>query len=212
MQRGEGAAPEETDAVEREIRRQAEEDARKERERREAQERKEAAAREAQEQQEAAAREKAREAFLKTPAGEARSAFGNGDHLFQYSIDVMNQQRDRSHLGVVGSDWCQDEGQNQRSDRGPELGLRRRLGISERRICVRRGRDDKPQATHVFESAGSRQRHCDRLLPVQALRSQQAREHHRLKIGNAVGALPLMSPIAEAAVALCWIREKRRGC
>jgi hypothetical protein len=30
--------------------------------------------------------------FLKTPAGKARTAFERGDHVFQYSIDVMSQE------------------------------------------------------------------------------------------------------------------------
>lgn len=33
-----------------------------------------------------------REAFLATPAGRARTAFGRGDRLFQFALDVMNQQ------------------------------------------------------------------------------------------------------------------------
>src|SRR5689334_13293530 len=42
--------------------------------------------------QEAERREKERLAFLKSPAGQARIAFERGDHVFQYSIDVMSQQ------------------------------------------------------------------------------------------------------------------------
>ncbi|MBA2239983.1 MAG: hypothetical protein H0W09_01865 [Solirubrobacterales bacterium] len=30
--------------------------------------------------------------FRSSPAGQARQAFDSGDHVFQYSIDVMNQQ------------------------------------------------------------------------------------------------------------------------
>jgi len=49
-----------------------------------------AEAAEAKKLQDAAkAREKQREAFLKTPAGQARQAFERGDHVFQYSIDVQ---------------------------------------------------------------------------------------------------------------------------
>jgi hypothetical protein len=36
--------------------------------------------------------EKERRAFFRTPAGQARLAFNNGDHVFQCSIDVMSQQ------------------------------------------------------------------------------------------------------------------------
>ena len=36
--------------------------------------------------------EKERQAFFRTPAGQARLAYERGDHVFQYSIDVMNQQ------------------------------------------------------------------------------------------------------------------------
>jgi len=50
----------------------------------------------AQAQKEAADRaaeaEQQRRAFLQTPVGRARIAFGNGDHVFQYSHDVMSQQ------------------------------------------------------------------------------------------------------------------------
>src|ERR1022692_2010603 len=37
-------------------------------------------------------REQVRNAFFTTPAGKARLAFDEGDHVFQYSIDVMKQQ------------------------------------------------------------------------------------------------------------------------
>ncbi|WP_037814737.1 MULTISPECIES: hypothetical protein [Amycolatopsis] len=36
--------------------------------------------------------EKERQAFEQSPAGRARAAFRNGDHVFQFSIDVMNQK------------------------------------------------------------------------------------------------------------------------
>ena len=45
-----------------------------------------------QEQKEAKALEKAWSAFWASPAGRARLAYRNGDQVFQYSIDVMNQQ------------------------------------------------------------------------------------------------------------------------
>ena len=49
-----------------------------------------AEAAEAKKLQDAAkAREKQKEAFLKTPAGQARQAFERGDQVFQYSIDVQ---------------------------------------------------------------------------------------------------------------------------
>jgi hypothetical protein len=35
---------------------------------------------------------KEREAFERSPAGRARAGFNRGDHVFQYSIDVMNQK------------------------------------------------------------------------------------------------------------------------
>jgi hypothetical protein len=36
--------------------------------------------------------EKAKKAFFATPAGKARRSFESGDHVFQYSLDVMNQE------------------------------------------------------------------------------------------------------------------------
>lgn len=36
--------------------------------------------------------ERAWNAFWSSPAGQARRAFENGDHVFQFSIDVMSQQ------------------------------------------------------------------------------------------------------------------------
>lgn len=45
---------------------------------------------EAQKQREEA--EKRRRAFLRTPVGRARTAYENGDLVFQYSHDVMSQQ------------------------------------------------------------------------------------------------------------------------
>jgi hypothetical protein len=44
------------------------------------------------EKQQAQWDEEARQAFLASPAGEARAAFDNGDHLFQYSADIMEQR------------------------------------------------------------------------------------------------------------------------
>jgi hypothetical protein len=37
-------------------------------------------------------RKKMRQAFFATPAGKARLAFESEDHVFQFSMDVMNQQ------------------------------------------------------------------------------------------------------------------------
>ncbi len=37
-------------------------------------------------------REKAREAFLRSPAGQARTAYERSDQVFQYSHDVMSQE------------------------------------------------------------------------------------------------------------------------
>lgn len=61
-----------------------------------AQRHREAAARQRQEEA-----EKARQAFLRTAAGQARAAFERGDHVFQYSLDVMNQQA--IIIAMVGS-------------------------------------------------------------------------------------------------------------
>jgi hypothetical protein len=36
--------------------------------------------------------EKAKQEFFRTPAGRARLAYDDGDHVFQYSLDVMSQQ------------------------------------------------------------------------------------------------------------------------
>jgi hypothetical protein len=47
---------------------------------------------EAEAQKRAEQVEKERRAFFSTPAGRARIAYDRGDHVFQYSIDVMNQQ------------------------------------------------------------------------------------------------------------------------
>jgi hypothetical protein len=44
-----------------------------------------------QEQKQANALEKAWNAFWASPAGRARLAYRNGDQVFQYNIDVMNQ-------------------------------------------------------------------------------------------------------------------------
>ena len=46
-------------------------------------------------------REKAKEIFLKSPAGRARLAFENGDHVFQYDFDVMSQKG--TPVSVIGS-------------------------------------------------------------------------------------------------------------
>ena len=57
-----------------------------------------AAARKEQQRQEKERRkeleriEKAKQEFLRSPAGRARTAYEAGDHVFQYSIDVMSQQ------------------------------------------------------------------------------------------------------------------------
>ena len=54
--------------------------------------RKEEELRGAQERKRVEQREKAKEAFFRTPAGLARVAYENGDHVFQYDFDVMSQQ------------------------------------------------------------------------------------------------------------------------
>ena len=45
--------------------------------------------------------QKEREAFLRTPVGQARTAFERGDHLFQYAHDVESQ--DAVIVSMVGS-------------------------------------------------------------------------------------------------------------
>ncbi|UJW35107.1 hypothetical protein L3Q67_15795 [Saccharothrix sp. AJ9571] len=47
---------------------------------------------EAEERKRLAREERERKAFEASPTGRARTAFERGDHVFQYSIDVMNQQ------------------------------------------------------------------------------------------------------------------------
>jgi hypothetical protein len=56
-----------------------------------------AAARQLEAQQKAEAHrrqaiEREKQAFFRTPAGRARVAFEEGDHVFQYAINVMNQE------------------------------------------------------------------------------------------------------------------------
>jgi len=53
---------------------------------------KEQARQEAEARKAAEQAEKERQAFLNTPVGRARTAFERGDHVFQYSLDVMSQQ------------------------------------------------------------------------------------------------------------------------
>jgi hypothetical protein len=47
---------------------------------------------EAQNQKQAERIQRARREFFESPAGRARLGFERGDHVFQYSIDVMNQK------------------------------------------------------------------------------------------------------------------------
>jgi hypothetical protein len=49
--------------------------------------------------------EGARQAFFKTPAGQARLAFERGDHVFQYSLNVMSQEA--IIVSMVGSTTSQ---------------------------------------------------------------------------------------------------------
>jgi hypothetical protein len=51
-----------------------------------------ARAKEKEAQRQAGQEEKERRVFDQSPAGQARLAFERGDQVFQYSIDVMNQQ------------------------------------------------------------------------------------------------------------------------
>jgi hypothetical protein len=62
---------------------------------------KEQRAREDAERRRVEAIEKAKAAFFKTPAGHARVAFERGDHVFQYSHNVMSQQA--VIIALVGS-------------------------------------------------------------------------------------------------------------
>lgn len=48
--------------------------------------------REAAEQKRLQIIEQNKQAFFRSPAGRARDAFEEGDHVFQYAIDVMSQQ------------------------------------------------------------------------------------------------------------------------
>ena len=57
------------------------------------------AAKQAQKQSEAF--DKAWNGFWASPAGQARRAFEAGDHVFQYAIDVMNQ--DAIIVAMIGS-------------------------------------------------------------------------------------------------------------
>jgi hypothetical protein len=49
--------------------------------------------------------EKERKTFFNTPVGRARIAYDRGDHVFQYSIDVMSQQA--IVVSMVGSTTAQ---------------------------------------------------------------------------------------------------------
>ena len=51
-----------------------------------------AAARRRAEEKAVAELEQERQAFLRSPAGQARTAFERGDQVFQYSWNVMSQQ------------------------------------------------------------------------------------------------------------------------
>jgi hypothetical protein len=64
----------------------------KEQERELKQQEREAKQRQREQAERAEQREKVRRDFFATPAGQARLAFEQGDHVFQYSIDVMTQQ------------------------------------------------------------------------------------------------------------------------
>jgi hypothetical protein len=61
--------------------------------------------REAEARKRAAELERARKEFYRTPAGQARLAFDRGDHVFQYSIDVMSQKA--IIVAMVGSTTAQ---------------------------------------------------------------------------------------------------------
>jgi len=55
-------------------------------------ERKERERQESEQRKKAERREAARTAFFASPAGRARIGYDRGDHVFQYRIDVQNQQ------------------------------------------------------------------------------------------------------------------------
>jgi Protein of unknown function (DUF2510) len=62
---------------------------------------KEAARQQADLEREAAQREREHQQYLNSPPGKAKTAFANGDHVFQYSINVMAQ--DAIIVSMVGS-------------------------------------------------------------------------------------------------------------
>jgi hypothetical protein len=72
------------------LKRQSEEE--REAKRREKEERQSAEAQTKAERLELERIERERQAFLASPAGQARTAFDRGDHLFQFEIDVKNTQ------------------------------------------------------------------------------------------------------------------------
>jgi hypothetical protein len=53
---------------------------------------KEEAAQQRAEEQRRQQKEREKQAFFASPAGQARIAYQEGDHVFQYAIDVMRQQ------------------------------------------------------------------------------------------------------------------------
>lgn len=61
--------------------------------------------REAEQKQLAQARKELRDEFFGTPAGQARLAFERGDHVFQYSLNVMSQKA--IIVAMVGSNVAQ---------------------------------------------------------------------------------------------------------
>jgi hypothetical protein len=53
----------------------------------------------------AAHRESVRKAFFVSPAGQARLSFERKDHVFQFAIDVMNQQATAAMNSVCNEGW-----------------------------------------------------------------------------------------------------------
>jgi hypothetical protein len=53
----------------------------------------------------AAHRESVRKAFFASPAGQARLAFERKDHVFQFAMDVMNQQANAALNAVCNEGW-----------------------------------------------------------------------------------------------------------
>lgn len=87
-----GGSVEASSKAEQKRQQRAEKQARKERQRVEREERRQQQQAEREAKNHQLKLDQAWEAFWASPAGQARHAFNIGDHVFQYSIDVMSQQ------------------------------------------------------------------------------------------------------------------------